>query len=769
MEYFKSGLKSVLGAPQPGQQPSGADTVERLIQRVQTSTLLEDRRDACRALKALSKTYRLEVGAHGMDTLCYELVQDRNDSETIGYTLDALCNVLSPETFEEEEGLKRFLCDLRVFNILFEFIERGTDSVGGQFTEIFIKQSQNVSLVLEMLEEFEFHVRWPAVKLLSSMLAHRAREVQELVLTSPMGVSKLMDLLSDSREVIRNDALLLLISLTKGNANIQKIVAFENAFDRLFEVIASEGGLDGGIVVEDCLLLMYNLLRANPSNQNFFKEGSFIQKLTPMLQPGSEDGWAAQRAANCHALLQVLRTLVAPANPAQATSACQQIMRGSGLLGSLSDSLMASGVPADVLTETVCSVAEVMRGCGENQTFFSQVMAPSNPPRPALVVLLMSMVNEKQPLALRCAVLYCFQCFLHRNQDGQAQLAQTLLPATTEQVSGVTSGTLLCGGLFSPDTLTNWFSCVALSHSLVDNPGTKEQLLRVQLAPAEGHPGVHLLPQCLALLQQAQRPQTRLGLLQLLAQWLAHCSAAVGHLLSTPNAVAHLTAVVCDVSEEELVRGLSAFVLGLCVAFNDDAVVSFGRLALVQLINKRIGTEAFLDRVADTTRHEAYAKAAKHPQPTAATAADLQLDHEFCRLLKALENVVARAVAPKPEEVVEQVGSAQYKVLIRQQDEQLAQLSRQLAQVTAERDHLAAQVNQLAAQVAQLRDQNSVLKAAGDEGGLQARVAELQQQVAKAATDQEDLLELMDDQEAKLTKYRNRLKQLGEKVDQISV
>lgn len=55
-----------------------------------------------------------------------------------------------------------------------------------------------------------------------------------------MGVSKLMDLLGENREVIRNDALLLLISLTKSNANIQKIVAFENAFDKLLNIISEE-------------------------------------------------------------------------------------------------------------------------------------------------------------------------------------------------------------------------------------------------------------------------------------------------------------------------------------------------------------------------------------------------------------------------------------------------------------------------------------------------------------------------------------------------
>lgn len=70
--------------------------------------------------------------------------------------------------------------------------------------------------------------------------------------------------------------MLLLIQLTKGNANIQKIVAFENAFDRIFDVIMQEGAAEGGIVVEDCLLLMLNLLRGNISNQTFFKEGRDI-------------------------------------------------------------------------------------------------------------------------------------------------------------------------------------------------------------------------------------------------------------------------------------------------------------------------------------------------------------------------------------------------------------------------------------------------------------------------------------------------------------
>ncbi len=60
--------------------------------------------------------------------------------------------------------------------------------------------------------------------------------IVQAVLAYPMGVVRLMDMLVE-REVVRNEALLLMIVLTHGNADIQKIAAFEGAFDRLFTII----------------------------------------------------------------------------------------------------------------------------------------------------------------------------------------------------------------------------------------------------------------------------------------------------------------------------------------------------------------------------------------------------------------------------------------------------------------------------------------------------------------------------------------------------
>lgn len=147
-------LRGVMGGQSAGPQHTEAETIQKLCDRVASSTLLDDRRNAVRALKSLSKKYRLEVGIQAMEHLIHVLQTDRSDSEIIGYALDTLYNIISNDEEEEVE----------------ENSTRQSEDLGSQFTEIFIKQQENVTLLLSLLEEFDFHVRWPGVKLLTSLL-----------------------------------------------------------------------------------------------------------------------------------------------------------------------------------------------------------------------------------------------------------------------------------------------------------------------------------------------------------------------------------------------------------------------------------------------------------------------------------------------------------------------------------------------------------------------------------------------------------------------
>ena len=92
-----------------------------------------------------------------------------------------------------------------------------------------------------------------------------------------MGVSKTMDLLFDSHEVICNIVLLLVHHLMHSNSHIQKIIAFENAFQWLMNIVHREGYSDRGIIVEDCIAMMQNLLKGHSTNQAFFGKTSSIQ------------------------------------------------------------------------------------------------------------------------------------------------------------------------------------------------------------------------------------------------------------------------------------------------------------------------------------------------------------------------------------------------------------------------------------------------------------------------------------------------------------
>ncbi|KAG3276410.1 USO1 vesicle transport factor [Ictidomys tridecemlineatus] len=645
------------------------------------------------------------------------VVRTNSDSEIIGYALDTLYNIISND---EEEEVGKFPLILLCFYAKVNWI-------------VPILQILNWYLFYKfILQEFDFHVRWPGVKLLTSLLKQLGPQVQQIILVSPMGVSRLMDLLADSREVIRNDGVLLLQALTRSNGAIQKIVAFENAFERLLDIITEEGNSDGGIVVEDCLILLQNLLKNNNSNQNFFKEGSYIQRMKPWFEVGDENsGWSAQKVTNLHLMLQLVRVLVSPTNPPGATSSCQKAMFQCGLLQQLCTILMATGVPADILTETINTVSEVIRGCQVNQDYFASVNAPSNPPRPAIVVLLMSMVNERQPFVLRCAVLYCFQCFLYKNQKGQGEIVSTLLPSTIDATgNSVSAGQLLCGGLFSTDSLSNWCAAVALAHALQENATQKEQLLRVQLATSIGNPPVSLLQQCTNILSQGDKIdrrgskiQTRVGLLMLLCTWLSNCPIAVTHFLHNSANVPFLTGQIAENlgEEEQLVQGLCALLLGISIYFNDNSLESYMKEKLKQLIEKRIGKENFIEKLGFISKHELYSRASQKPQPNFPSPEYMIFDHEFTKLVKELEGVITKAIYKSSEEdkkeeevkkTLEQHDNivTHYKNMIREQDLQLEELKQQISTLKCQNEQLQTAVTQQASQIQQQKDQYNLLK-----------------------------------------------------------
>ena len=95
----------------------------------------------------------------------------------------------------------------------------------------------------------------------------------------------------------------------------------------------------------------------------------------PLSQPQN----TLYKVANVHSMLQNVRAIVSPSISQKERSICQRRMNQSGLLNQLCSILMATGIPADVLTECINTVAEVIRGHPDNQV--PSQNAPLLPPR----------------------------------------------------------------------------------------------------------------------------------------------------------------------------------------------------------------------------------------------------------------------------------------------------------------------------------------------------------------------------------------------------
>ncbi|CAJ0601357.1 unnamed protein product [Cylicocyclus nassatus] len=677
MAYFRS----FFGGGGESEEEDGAEIVEKMVERAETCTALEDRRDALRALRSMAKKLRLAVGTMGLNVYMDVLEKERSNQELIAITLETLVAVLSSDDENTDD-----------------------DELGERLAEVMLKKPVFIPSLLAAIDDYDITVRRVGIQLLTSLLRHRGPEVQAAVMAQPTGVPHLVDIVHDRREVVRNEAVLMLCELSRSNSQIQQLLAYENTFVHLLDIIDTEP-LDS-IIIEDCLFVILNLLRKNAMNQQLFRENNLIARLGVVLNAflyGNEeepDGgeWVKQRTANIIFLLQVIRSLVSPDNSGTNTHAAQKAIHQTKMLSELCRVLLSEmGLPVEVLTETVIAVAEAIRGNYTNQEYFAStnLITNENVSRSSLVVLLISMTAEKQPFKMRCAVFYCFLSYLHDNEFGKTKVIETLLPASQPETS-LSTGSLICQAITSGESVQCWFGCVSLLYCLLDVEHLREQLLRVQLSTTVDQPPVSLLKHVANLMVSMgnRRVQMRAGILMLLSTWLNNCPAAVASFIENEENLHYLTTQILDdcgegtESEQQVLKGLMAFLLLICLQNVEDATA---KASLEQLVDRRVGREVVIGAVEGISRTEQFVRAAQKPQPLTKTPNELFLDYHFIKMLKSVEGQLVKMLRPTGEfngtasndSIIQS-----FKDLIKRQDEEIAVL-RQEAKRTA------AQIEQL--------------------------------------------------------------------------
>ncbi|CAD2216787.1 hypothetical protein AGDE_11195 [Angomonas deanei] len=127
--------------------------------------------------------------------------------------------------------------------------------------------------------------KYHAVKLLQRLEEYDEQKVHQQLLSSH-ALSDIAALLQDDsfKGALRREVVTLLTSLTQMDREVQTLLSFENGFEALFNLIKSVNGVEGGVLVADCLTIMLNLLRGNKSTQKFFREMGLAKHLCPIFQ-----------------------------------------------------------------------------------------------------------------------------------------------------------------------------------------------------------------------------------------------------------------------------------------------------------------------------------------------------------------------------------------------------------------------------------------------------------------------------------------------------
>ncbi|KAI3971181.1 hypothetical protein MKW92_020231 [Papaver armeniacum] len=504
-------------------------------------------------------------------------------------------------------------------------------------SDLLSREVENISLLLSLLSEEDFYVRYYTLQLLTALLTHSQNRLQEAILTIPRGITRLMDMLMD-REVIRNEALLLLTYLTREAEEIQKILVFEGALDKIFSIIKEEGGSDGGVVVQDCLELLNNLLRLQCIQSGFANWNCSLIQILLRETMGFEHITSILKLRATVNLLSALETIGLLLKGGRETDPGKILTSGLTkrswlrfeesqhiiliIAAKVLDQLLMLGIESQWVAVAVSCAAlrcigDLVARHPQNRDVLASKMLGEEPNAElALNSILLTILRTSSTQEFLAAD-YVFK----ENAAGQARLVSTLVSQTNAgthsplENASIKFGRELLQGLTVNESDGDLESCCraasVLSHLLKDNVQGKEQVLQVKLdGPTQSlgtpEPLMHRIVVYLALAasmknkdndhkgsSSARKSYTQPIILRLLVTWLAECPNAVESFLDSRHHLTYLLELISSSSETVFTKGLAAILLGECVLYNRSAEGGKDAFMVVDAISQKIGLTSY--------------------------------------------------------------------------------------------------------------------------------------------------------------------------------
>ncbi|KAL7924948.1 p115 like vesicle tethering protein [Trichoderma austrokoningii] len=747
----------------PAKQSVG-DTITVLSGRLGSATLLEDRRAAVLGLRSFAKDYPATVASGALRGLIGSLTKDAEDVDTVKVVLETLLMLFNPNKESPE----------------------ASDEIALWLADEFTQRQENITLVLDFLDSTDFYPRLYCLQLLSSILTARTQRTEECVLSAPLGISRLVAALDDQREAIRNEGINLLILLTSSSIEIQKLVAFQSAFEKIFVIIAGDGSLaEGGRTVEDCLILLANLLRGNAANQSLFRESDCMGKLTEMLKgllaaQNQEDDlakWAQMQVnRNVYAFLSIIRLFLS-ANFAE-THQNQATFWRHGLSYLVLQLAFDPDVQMQIKAEALVTCGDLIRNNMTLQEgFASLTVSPplesiaakpnvSNGQAPKIYIIdglldLTLNVHDLAAFDLRFAACQCLTAYFSNHAEVKSHFLGRAIEgyqSGRDESANILSVLLkLPGDVFLNDPYRVWFASVIAFHLLYDNPTAKAVAKGLTEGDAsKGEEVVTSIQTITAhLLSRIRRDDdTRIlvGYLMLLLGWLFEDLDAVNDFLSEGSNVQGLIQVISQPVRVagELVQGLCAMLLGFIYEFSTkDSPIP--RATLHSILESRLDREGYLDRLVKLRNHPLLRDFEVTPQTVVAlpTGEEVNVffDGIFVEFFKDNYSRASRAIDKAPDVEVSVITNGMEQGI-----------SRQLV------DSLRHQIEERDGAIVEANEAKQALQRAVNEAQEAHRRAKEDAETASARLSAE-LSKLQNQQAAKAAEYEQKIVQLQQQLN----
>ncbi|KAG7939443.1 hypothetical protein KL934_000377 [Ogataea polymorpha] len=662
-------LQNLMSTPSASEKEV-SDSIATLVDRLSHATLLTDRRAAVLGLKSFSRQYREIVIANGLKSLVATLHKDVLDLDIVRAVLETLLILFIRGEGDDDLTRSWISQQTRLKNGKYPSPSLVLDNVTDQFSLwIFDELTQSVKsfdILVDLVEADDIHIKLYSLQLLQALCSTRPLRTKELTLKSPLAISKLCQALDDPYEPIRNEAILLLMGIVKDNFHIQKLVVFENTFEKLYRIIEDEGRLEGNIVVQDCLSLIANLLRYNASNQKFFIETNCMYKLAEFLdQPLAESElgpfvWNEQRLQNLLTTLDTCRLFVAEG--VEAIDEAQRALVNSDVLMLSLRLVFSISIPNVVRVNALLTTADIIRSNAEIQLQFSQIDVPyMDPTLPASAQKMDEVVpvidallhwcfyaNSVHLFDLRMASVVVLHAYFKDNADakyaflkdqkyafnklnGVPDSEDELEEEEEEDANGEVendangesrsaSTTFTGANLFA--TLINvdsdlqlnpykiWFACLVLIYVFEDYNEGRDLAMSVQIGNASANEDVlniiEAVGQALCSSLRFKDPRVPIAYMMLLSVWLWENFQAVDRFLQDPSILDQLLAYLVEANDENLLaQGMVVVLLAIVYEFTrKKSPVS--RQQLSSLLKSRVGDNAFSLKIQQFEKSEAF-------------------------------------------------------------------------------------------------------------------------------------------------------------------